>query len=646
MRTRETEIWVGDLETTVYDGQECTAAWASALVKLNTEDVHVFHSIGETLDYIESLDRNITIYYHNLKFDGTFWISYLLTEAGYTQAIAYQNEEDSNEFEWCTNRNMPRHSLKYLISDMGQWYTVTIKTTNRIIELRDSLKLLPFSVDRIGKSFNTLHKKLSMEYTGVRFPGCEITPEEMEYIKNDVLVVKEALEFMVENGHKKMTIGSCCLQEYKSIMGKKFDEWFPPMLDVQLSDEFGSNNAEEYIRKAYRGGWTYLVKGKEKRIYGPGITADVNSLYPSRMHSSSGCYYPVGLPTFWKGDYIPDEALTNNRYYFIRLRTQFYLKPNYLPTIQVKNTLLYKATEYLESSDIYDPETDCYYDRYLGIDGKEHLATIELTLTMTDFNLIKRHYDLVNTEILDGCWFETAIGIFDEYIDKYREIKVTSKGAMRELAKLFLNNLYGKMASGTNSSFKVCYMKPDSSLGFYTVTENKKKPVYIPVGAAITSYAREFTISAAQKNYYGPDCPGFIYADTDSIHCDIAEGELVDVPVHPTEFNHWKVESYWNVGWYVRAKTYIEHITREDGKECDPYYLIKCAGMPERSKRYIVRALDGDNITTEDPENVQSFLSHHMEVTDFREGLRVPGKLIPRRIPGGIVLQEVPYEMR
>ena len=55
-------------------------------------------------------------------------------------------------------------------------------------------------------------------------------------------------------------------------------------------------------------------------------------------------------------------------------------------------------------------------------------------------------------EILDGCYFNSAIGIFDRYIEKYKKIKLESKGAKRELAKLFLNNLYGKMASSTDSS--------------------------------------------------------------------------------------------------------------------------------------------------------------------------------------------------
>ena len=55
-----------DFETTVYEGQDHTEVWASACVELGTEDVHIFHSIGEQFDFLASLHSNVIIYYHNL----------------------------------------------------------------------------------------------------------------------------------------------------------------------------------------------------------------------------------------------------------------------------------------------------------------------------------------------------------------------------------------------------------------------------------------------------------------------------------------------------------------------------------------------------------------------------------------------------
>ena len=83
------------------------------------------------------------------------------------------------------------------------------------------------------------------------------------------------------------------------------------------------------------------------------------------------------------------------------------------------------------------------------------------------------------------------------------------------------------MASSTDSSFKLAYIKEDKTIGFVPILEKDKVPGYIAIGSAITSYARNFTIRAAQKNYYGVDKPGFIYADTDSIHClKLSDDEL------------------------------------------------------------------------------------------------------------------------
>mgnify|MGYP002621600171 CR=1 FL=1 len=62
----------------------------------------------------------------------------------------------------------------------------SVKVNNHFIELRDSLKLLPFSVKQIGKSFKTKHQKLDMEYIGYRYAGCEITDEEKRIIVIDL----------------------------------------------------------------------------------------------------------------------------------------------------------------------------------------------------------------------------------------------------------------------------------------------------------------------------------------------------------------------------------------------------------------------------------------------------------------------------
>ena len=330
------------------------------------------------------------------------------------------------------------------------------------------------------------------------------------------------------------------------------------------------------------------------------------------------------------------------------------MKENYLPFIQIKNSCFYKSNECLTTSDIKLKSGE-YVRYYKDMNGEINPADV----TMTDFELIKEHYELTEFRILDGCYFRAYVGIFDEYIDKYKKIKMESKGALRELAKLFLNNLYGKMASNTSSSFKVAFTKDDGSLGYYTVIANEKTPGYIPVGSAITSYARNFTIRAAQKNFYGADKDGFIYADTDSIHCNLPPDQIRGIKVDETNFCCWKLEASWDKALFVRQKTYAEHVTHENLERIpQPYWNIKCAGMPERCKELFMLSFNKKTkdcvndkdcynlLRTDYSEEELNFLRTTRTIKDFKVGLIVPGKLLPKTIKGGIVLTEVPYEMR
>ena len=311
----------------------------------------------------------------------------------------------------------------------------------------------------------------------------------------------------------------------------------------------------------------------------------------------------------------------------------------------------------LTTSDIYDSEHDKYISKYKDIEGNIHDVIVELTLTKTDYILLKEHYDLECTEILDGCWFNARTGLFDEYINKYAEIKKRSKGAIRTLAKLFLNNLYGKFATSTDSSFKTVYVKDTGAIGFKTIHQEEKTAGYIAIGSAVTSYARNFTIRHAQMNYYGVDKRGFIYADTDSIHCDLKPEELIGIKVHPSDFECWKLENYWDTAIFVRQKTYIEHVTHEDCEELEkPFYQIKCAGLPPRCKELLGDSLEGKyaNKSTEELEDeLEDYYEDEIEfvrikrtMTDFGPGIIVPSKLMPKQINGGTLLVRTNYEMR
>lgn len=637
-----------DFETTVYEGQKDTRVWVCAVTEIGdpNEEVILLHSIEETFKFAKELKQDAIFYYHNLKFDGSFWLDYLMKHTKFKQALLEIGEGENKTYKWKPTKDMHAKEFKYAISDRGQWYSITMKFAKHRVELRDSLKLLPYSIKRIGENFGVKRRKLEMDYEGYRYPGCEITEEEKPYIKNDVLVPSEALDIMFKEGHDKMTIGACCLSEFKKSLlnGREdYNLFFPNLVKEEAPSWARDNNSDAFFRKAYFGGWTYLnPKFKGYRVYG-GSTADVNSLYPSMMHSRSGNRYPVGMPTYFKGR-IPEEAKKNNRYYFVRLRTRFSLKKGKLPFIQIKGNPLYPGNKHLDTSDIYNKKEDKYY-RFYTKDGNTYPAKVDLTLTMTEYELMKKHYWLAETEYIGGAYFNSEIGLFDNYINKYMKQKMESTGTRREMAKLFLNNLYGKLGASDISSFKIAYLK-DGEIKFFTVEEHDKEPGFVPVGAAVTAYARRFTIEAAQRNY-----AHFIYADTDSIHVDISKEKIKGITIHDKDLCCWKIESEWDEGYFVRQKTYIEI---EDGK-----WTFKCAGMPDKAKaifRYACGQRKGfeikDGKLKENGETVckmnkdiEDFLSDPKAIEDFKVGIKVPGKLMSKRIDGGILLVESMYTM-
>ena len=102
--------------------------------------------------------RDKIIYFHDLKFDGSFILDYLIRQKETPQAF--------NKLGPLTNHDMPAPSVKYSISNKGQWYTITYKPRNRdIIEFRDSLKLLPFSVRRELKAIGLVLVQSSVHFS-------------------------------------------------------------------------------------------------------------------------------------------------------------------------------------------------------------------------------------------------------------------------------------------------------------------------------------------------------------------------------------------------------------------------------------------------------------------------------------------------
>lgn len=249
--------YTADFETNV-DEKDCRI-WAYATFEIGSENNFTYgNNMEDFIKWCANPRSNFIVYFHNLKFDSEYIISYLLKN-GYTHI---ENKKDRKDKTFTT-----------LISGMGQFYCLeiyfTVKDKKHInkVKIYDSYKILDFSVDYIAKEFDLPIKKLEIDYKEFREVGHILTQEEIDYIRNDVEIMARALKIMFDYGLTNMTIGSCALNNYRKKM-KYFNQYYPSLeLDV-----------DDYIRQSYKGGFTYLNPiYKEKEVM-RGIVLDVNSL--------------------------------------------------------------------------------------------------------------------------------------------------------------------------------------------------------------------------------------------------------------------------------------------------------------------------------------------------------------------------------
>ena len=573
-----------DFETTT-KLDDCRV-WAYGWMEIGKRsNYRIGNSMDEFMEWVEQTKGDL--YFHNLRFDGEFIVNYLLSQ-GWTH----------------DNRGLPK-TFNTVISKMGQWYMIDIcygykgnKKLHTVIY--DSLKKLPFPVKKIGKDFGLEVLKIDHEkefYERERPIGHEITEEEYAYVKNDIEVIACALEIQFSQGLTKMTNGSDSMKGYKDTIGKKlYDKLFPVL----------SLEADKNIRLAYRGGFTWLNDKHENATIGRGMIFDVNSLYPAQMYSRP---LPYGMPIQFDGKYEYDDEYP---LHIQHIRCEFALKDDYIPTVQIKQNLLFKGNEYLKTS------------------GGE---VVDLYMTNIDLEILFEHYEVYDIEYMSGWKFKQKIGLFKDFIDYWTHIKTTSEGAIKQLAKLMLNSLYGKFASNPDVTGK--YPELDKTTGAVRLVvgdEEYKDPVYTPMGIFITSWARYTTITTAQKCY-----DRIIYCDTDSIHLTGTEmPEAIQDIIDDNKLGYWAHESTYKKAKYIRQKTYMyEECFKEKydvngqlvlDKEGKPKFIpcvpeeatktkvnVKCAGMPDAIKQ-------------------------HVNFDNFEIGFSSFGKLAPKHVRGGVVL--------
>lgn len=594
--------WSADFETTT-DKDDCRV-WAYALSNIeNPKDFKYGNSIEDFIEFCETSKENYTMYFFNLKFDGSFIISYLLKN-GYTRVNSKKERKDK--------------TFTTLITDKGLFYCMEIyfkvsghKTKK--VKIIDAMKIFPnFSVERLAEAFGLPISKLELDYDEKREVGHELTQHEIDYIRNDVEIVALALKAMFDKGLTSMTIGSNAVNDFKKRF--PYTKKFFPELPEQV---------DECLRESYRGGFTYLNDIYAGVTLGKGLSIDVNSLYPSTMRFMP---MPVEFPKYYEGKYEPEGSF---QLYIQVIRCRFKLKPNKIPCIQIKHSLNFINNEYLKSSN-----------------GE----LVSLTLTKPDLELFLDQYEVSDEKYVCGWKFHYSYNIFNDYIDYWMQEKIeASKEGNKPrkiIAKTMLNSLYGKFASSKRARQKEPFLDDKGKLCFTTLPEEHKKGFYIPVASFITAYGRNKTIRTSQiiRDYslkkYGVD--KYWYSDTDSIWTGLTKEDLDElkdqIEIDDYKLGAWALEKTVDRFLGLRQKCYIYEI---DGKT-----YVTVAGLPH----YLAPLVTFENFK-------KGFTTGGLTLEEMRKQAKANGatdeevkkihhKLRYTYVNGGVILEDTDFTIK
>lgn len=424
-------ICVGDFETCrdcdPY-GNLSMRVWLFDICFCDTYQHITFTNISRGFEYLSEIG-DVKLYFHNLKFDGSYIADYLLR----------------NGWKWVPSAKYAGE-FDMLISDTGQWFCGTICYAHgKRIRLYDSLKKIPLPVRSIGAAYNLPISKSVMDY-GWRGITHQPSDAELEYVRLDTECVARALMIHLSEGLDRMTIAADSLAGIE----RTIPDWYDK-LGIRYFREHPE--IDEYCRAAYFGGISYVNPEISEKTVGAGMVYDVNSLYPYVMRTYP---YPVYHPVRIYGASDLDKCL-----WIARFAVHAEHIPGALPTLRVNGRWV-------------DGE-------YTGV----------VTLTSVDFSLMLENY-VVDYKFLDGWkWRHSDDQLFRAFVDYWGDRKMRDVGGKRQIDKLMLNSGYGKFGTNPVRSRKsVRFNVADNCVEYPDMPEETGAYYNVAIAAFVTAYAR------------------------------------------------------------------------------------------------------------------------------------------------------------
>lgn len=554
------------------------------------------------------------IYFHNLKFD--------------IRPILFQ------QFKMNPQNFGLQHDI---LKSAGSVYGYNFLYRGCRFELRDSYKILPEPISKLGKLVGVEKLDEADTYDWHDLSDIEAINKELRYFKNDILILKKSLDFFFNN-NKRLYLTASAMSyglAKKSIKNKKgfpqvsifIEEFAKTKQYKDMTEAEREKYKKDFWRKyqafnqAYYGGFVLVNQNYIGKPLAHGITYDVNSLYPYVMINRD-------LPNIFKTKKMSRELLQRTLKAIDELRPDYNfgvveiaisklnLKPNGTPCIPKK------LGELSNLDKVKKP-----------VIRLEQLKRPEsVFLSVLDLYHIIKNYD-IKYKMIDGFYWDKSDMLqtpLKAYLTglKNKKERLSSDDPERLLTKLQMNSLYGKFGQKPRTDETVLentyYYDDFKEMNYFKeganmiIDTDKVKPSQIRnnlLAVAITAYARDVLLSTIE-NITESGKAVVAYCDTDSIHVYPVR-ELADKldfnksieelqPVAKSIANElgieydehrlgaWKDEQYMTRGVYLANKKYWEIDPVHDPENPN---IIKFAGVSVGGRKRL-QAMGFNNFAT------------------------------------------------
>lgn len=516
------------------------------------------------IEWLFSENNNIDIWFAH--FGGGYDFLFILKDVGFFPNIYVDNMVflgssmlclDLLECEEITKKDFFDKNLRYRKKEIcGRYLKV-----NRTIKLKDSGKMLPFSLKNLANDFDVVHKKLDETVDVDNMT--EWTKEVEKYCVYDCMSLYEVLEKyfnndMIKKAGVKYTTASQSMAFFKTTLG---DREIPNL----------SEKDDEFVRKSYFGGRTEIYKpvfdGNENNYLN---YYDINSLYPSVMIDNEFAYRKSA-----KNIKEIDDRYISFFHCKVDIPKDLYIGP--LPAKVEINKMR---------------KTVFPVGEVIG-----HWSTIELENAMK--------YGVKILEVYESKTFIKGGKIFNDVISYLykRRLEAGDNKVDNILTKLLMNSLYGKFGVNRHKENIVPWspeLFPDKYADYIIESDIgeiflARQDVFlgstftnVAIAAQVTSYARarHFNDMMNLKDVYNTDTDS--YWTTDTVETNTGLGGV-------------KLEDKIQRACFLLPKTYAMDVVNNLESSTDTKTIVKMKGFSKEVREQFsyddfVAALHGDMI--------------------------------------------------